>query len=103
MLPGMPRKRHRLILAVASAWLALSAASVAPAVRTGSAAPALSFSTPTIVDPFRQGFEPNVAIANATGPLCSSVPTAPPGPSPLGRPHAGAHPAPLGHTTSRTH
>ena len=91
MLPGMPGKGHRLILAVAAACLALSAASVAPAARTGSAAPALSFSTPTIVDPFRQGYEPNVAIDNTTGALYSSVPNGTPGTSTLWRSDDGGH------------
>ena len=50
-----------------------------------SAASSLSFSTPTIIDPFREGFEPDISVDQHTGAMYSSVPNGTPGTSTLWR------------------
>jgi hypothetical protein len=74
-----------------SACLAMAGAAVAPAPHLTSAAPALGFSTPTVVDPFRQGFEPDISVDPTTGALYSSVPNGTPGTSVLWRSDDGGH------------
>ena len=98
-MTGWPARgvRHRRIRAgqVAAASLAglvLAAAGPGPAsTRQVTAATTLTFSTPTIVDPFRQGFEPNISVDPTSGAIYSSVPNGTPGTSTLWRSDDGGH------------
>ena len=63
--------RRLAYLAPAALLLAAASSSVA---RVAASPAALTFSTPQIVDPFREGFEPDISIDQHTGAMYSSVP-----------------------------
>ena len=79
------------MVAFAAAGLAAAGMAAAPVTPSSGASPALTFSTPTIVDPFRQGFEPDVSVDPHSGALYSSVPNGTPGTSTLWRSDDGGH------------
>ncbi|MBV9525145.1 MAG: hypothetical protein JOZ46_04945, partial [Candidatus Dormibacteraeota bacterium] len=46
-----------------------------------AAGSSLTCSTPTIFDPFREGFRPDISVDQHSGAMCSSVPNGTPGTS----------------------
>jgi len=86
-MPSSPASAARRRALVGLAAAALACAALLPGLSVGRAATTgpLGFSTPTIVDPFREGFEPDLGIDPNTGALYSSVPNGTPGTSTLWR------------------
>jgi len=87
----LPVRASRRPLVAAAVSLLAATAAMAPVTRSSGQTPPLSFSTPTIVDPFRQGFEPDISVDRRTGALYSSVPNGTPGTSTMWRSDDGGH------------
>ena len=86
MIPSPIAPYARRLLAGA-AGLATAVAVLGPGLAVGRAqtGASLGFSTPTLLDPFRQGFEPDLAVDPHSGAMYSSVPNGTPGTSTLWR------------------
>jgi len=92
--PVSPRGSSRRGALLGAACLVAGGAGLllpSPRVSQAATTPALGFSTPTLVDPFRGGFEPDLAIDPHTGAMYSSVPNGTPGTSTLWRSDDNGH------------
>ena len=73
----------RVAIASFSALAAIAGAGAVSSHAATSSRP--TFSTPTIIDPFREGFEPDISLDPHSGAIYSSVPNGTPGTSTLWR------------------